>query len=325
MKQLIPHPWDSLPATIQVGAVVKGKVVKLVDYGAFLEIQPGVEGLIHISAMSWSQYPFNIEDIVREGDEIEAMILTLDQEEKKMSLGIKQLTSDPRDSPPLFEKYGSGTKHTGIVRNLKPLGAFIELEPGLDGLLHVYDLSWTQKVNHPSEMLKVDDKVEVMILEIDQENRKLALGLKQLEDNPWDAHEVTFQVDSTHPGTVTKKVDKGALVALADNLEGFVPKRYMSKENGEEVAVGEVLDFQVLEFSKANRKIILSHKATFAPEEPSTKKSKATKASNNNTGNFVTAEKSTLGDIDTLAALKKKINSDGDIPTETPQAEEVTA
>ena len=310
MKQLTPHPWEALPTAIEVGAKVKGTVVNIADYGAFLEITPGVEGLVHISEMSWSQYPRNIRDLIKIGDEIEAVVLTMDREEKKMSLGIKQLTRDPWTSAELLEKYAMGTKHTGMVRNMTHFGVFLELEEGIEGLLHVSDFSWTQKINHPSEAVKVGNTVEVVVLEIDQENKRLALGRKQLEENPWDTYEENFQIGSVHQGTITKKVDKGALIALPHDVEGFVPKRHLIKEDGQEASVGELLALKVIEFSKANKRIMLSHTAVFSEDKehsdiPQPKASKRTRASSS----FATAEKSTLGDIEALANLKERIEA----------------
>lgn len=310
MKQLTPHPWESLPVAVEVGAKVKGTVVNIADYGAFLEIMPGVEGLVHISEMSWSQYPRNIRDLIKIGDEIEAVVLTLDREEKKMSLGIKQLTCDPWTSTDLLEKYAMGTKHLGVVRNMTHFGVFIELEEGIEGLLHVSDLSWTQKINHPSEAVKVGDTVETVVLEIDQKNKRLALGRKQLEENPWDAYEEDFRIGSVHQGTITTKVDKGALVALPHDVEGFVPQRHLVKEDGQEASVGELLALKVIEFSKANKRIMLSHTAVFAESEGhlNTSSPKAGKCSRA-ASSFTTAEKSTLGDIEALANLKEKIDA----------------
>jgi small subunit ribosomal protein S1 len=310
MKQLTPHPWEALATAIEVGAKVKGTVVNIADYGAFLEITPGVEGLVHISEMSWSQYPRNIRDLIKIGDEIEAVVLTMDREEKKMSLGIKQLTRDPWTSAELLEKYAMGTKHTGMVRNMTHFGVFLELEEGIEGLLHVSDFSWTQKINHPSEAVKVGNTVEVVVLEIDQENKRLALGRKQLEENPWDTYEENFQIGSVHQGTITKKVDKGALIALPHDVEGFVPKRHLIKEDGQEASVGELLALKVIEFSKANKRIMLSHTAVFSEDKehsdiPQPKASKRARASSS----FATAEKSTLGDIEALANLKERIEA----------------
>ncbi|XWN35763.1 MAG: 30S ribosomal protein S1 [Roseivirga sp.] len=311
MKQLLPHPWESLPATVEVGAKVKGKVANVADYGAFLEITPGVEGLIHVSEMSWSQYPHNVRESMKVGDEVEAVVLTLDREEKKMSLGIKQLTGDPWASTDLLEKYAVGTIHKGTVKNMTHFGAFIELEEGIDGLLHVSDLSWTRKVSHPSEVLKADDTIETTVLEIDQENKKLSLGRKQLEEDPWNMYEEVFQIDSIHQGTVTKKVDKGAIVALPHEMEGFAPKRHLSKEDGQESAPGETLAWKVIDFSRADKKILLSHTATFSEleERPGTSKQKAAKHAQV-ARNLTTSEKSTLGDIEALANLKEQIGED---------------
>jgi small subunit ribosomal protein S1 len=310
MKQLTPHPWEALPTTIEVGAKVSGRVVNIADYGAFLEIMPGVEGLIHISEMSWSQYPRNIRDLIKVGDAVEAVVLTLDREEKKISLGIKQLTSDPWTSTALMEKYAAGTKHQGIVRNMTHFGLFIELEEGIEGLLHVSDLSWTPKVNHLSEALKAGETVEVIVLEIDQENKRLALGRKQLEENPWNAYEEEFQVDSVHQGTITKKLDKGALVVLPNEAGGFVPKRHLVKEDGQEALVGELLALKVIEFSKENKRIVLSHTAILSElREPSeSSKPKAGKRSGASNNLMTAQKKSTLGDLEALANLKEKID-----------------
>jgi small subunit ribosomal protein S1 len=311
MKQLTPHPWEALPVALGVGSKLEGKVVNLADYGAFVEIMSGVEGLIHISEMSWSQYPRNIRDLIKVGDRIEAVVLTLDREEKKMSLGLKQLTLDPWTSTDLSTKYAIGTKHQGTVRNMTHFGVFIELEEGIEGLLHVSDLSWTQKINHPSEILKVGDNVEAVVLELDQENRKLALGHKQLGDNPWDAYEIAFQVDSIHQGTITQKVDKGALVALKHDIEGFIPKRHLVKEDDQEASVGELLELKVIEFSKANKRIMLSHTAIFSEvkERLDTLKVKLDKRSVASSS-LMTAKKSTLGDIEALVDLKERIEED---------------
>lgn len=310
MKQLTPHPWEALSVAIEVGSKVKGKVVNLADYGAFMEIIPGVEGLVHISEMSWSQYPRNIRDLIKIGDEIEAVVLTLDREEKKMSLGIKQLTCDPWTSSELLGKYSVGTKHQGIVRNMTHFGVFIELEEGIEGLLHVSDLSWTQKINHPSEVLKTGDTVEAIVLEIDQENKRLALGHKQLEENPWDTYEEEFKIDSVHQGTISKKLDKGALVVLPYGVEGFVPKHHLIKEDGQEASIGELLELKVIEFSKTNKRILLSHTAVFSEKKEYSGASKP-KASNRSStsGNAMTAEESTFGDIEALASLKEKIDA----------------
>jgi small subunit ribosomal protein S1 len=284
-------------------------VVNIADYGAFLEIMPGVEGLIHISEMSWSQYPRNIRDLVKVGDAIEAVVLTLSHEEKKISLGIKQLTCDPWTSSELMGKYAVGTKHQGVVRNMTHFGLFIELEEGIEGLLHVSDLSWTPKISHLSEALKAGETVEVVVLEIDQENKRLALGRKQLEENPWNTYEEEFQVDSVHQGTITKKLDKGALVVLPNDVEGFVPKRHLVKEDGQEASVGELLVLKVIEFSKVNKRILLSHTASFSALEESSETSKPKVGKRTSTSsNLMTAQKSTLGDIEALVNLKEKID-----------------
>ncbi len=305
MKQLTPHPWESLPETLQVGAKVKGRIVNVADYGAFLEIMPGVEGLIHISEMSWSQHLKKVQDVLKVGDEVEAIVLSLDRAEKKMSLGIKQLTEDPWAKAGFQEKYAVGTKHTGIVRNIAHYGALVELEEGIDGLLHVSDLSWVRKVSHPGDMLKLGEQLEVVVLEFDQEHRKLSLGLKQLEENPWEAYEGTFQVDSIHPATIVKKTDKGAFVELPYGLEGFVPKRYLVKEDGREAELNEQLDLQIVEFSKVNKRILLALPGTVKKEKPSPKK-ETPQRTMPNVGGY---EKSTLGDIEALATLKKQLES----------------
>jgi small subunit ribosomal protein S1 len=305
MKQLTPNPWEQLPDHIQVGAKVKGKIVNMADYGAFLEIVPGVEGLIHISEMSWSQHLKKVEDFLHIGDEVEAVILSLDRDEKKMSLGIKQLTPDPWAQEGLEQKYAAGTKHEGMVKSITHFGALIELEAGIDGLLHISDLSWTKKINHPTDVFKLGDKLMLLVLEFDRENRRLSLGLKQLEENPWEVYENAFQVGSIHQGTVIKKTDKGAFVQLPYGLEGFVSKRHLIKEDGQEAAVNEQLEFEIMEFSKPNKRIVLAHKTSAKPSKPAAKKEFQLRS----VGNFVTAEKSTLGDIEELATLKKQLEA----------------
>ena len=311
MKQLTPHPWEEIPASVQIGSKVKGKVVNVADYGAFVEILPGVEGLIHISEMSWSQYPKRPQDVLQVGDEIEAIVLTMDQEEKKMSLGLKQLTEDPWAREELQQKYTVGTKHTGVVRNITHFGALVELEEGIDGLLHISDLSWTKKINHPADVLKVGERLELLILEVDKENRRLSLGLKQLEENPWEVHEDEFQVDSIHPGTIIKKTDKGAFVVLPYGLEGFVPKRHLIKEDGQEAALHEKLDFQIIEFSRANKRILLTHTATFKKDKGSPKKEQK-EQDTHIAENMAEPEKSTLGDIEALSSLKEQLATEDD-------------
>jgi small subunit ribosomal protein S1 len=311
MKQLTPHPWDSLSEDIQVGSKVKGRIVNVADYGAFLELQPGVEGLIHVSEMSWSQHLRNPQDFMKVGDEVEAVVLTLDREERKMSLGIKQLTEDPWTRQDVLTKYAVGTRHKGIIRNLTNFGLFIELEEGIDGLVHVSDLSWTKKIKHPSEFVKVGDEMEVVVLELDAANRRLALSHKHLEENPWDTFETIFTVGSVHKCTVISRNDKGAILELPYGIEGFCAARNLQKQDGQKIEVGESLDFKVLEFSKDDRRIVLSHKATWSTEEDkgattskkkTPSKSKAIENINQQT------EKSTLGDIEALSALKEKMS-----------------
>jgi small subunit ribosomal protein S1 len=263
MKQLYPHPWETLPADVVVGSKVKGKIVNVADYGAFLEVIPGVEGLIHVSEMSWSQHLRNPQDFLKVGDEIEAVVLTIDRDEKKMSLGIKQLVQDPWTKADLTTKYAVGTKHKGVVRNLTTFGLFLELEEGIDGLVHVSDLSWTRKVKHPSEFVKVGDELEVVVLELDVENKRLALGHKQLEQNPWDTFETIFLPSSVHKCTVTQKLEKGALLELPYGVEGFCVQKHLIKQDGTEAELGESLNFVVVEFVKDDRKIILSHLRTY--------------------------------------------------------------
>jgi small subunit ribosomal protein S1 len=312
MKQLTPHPWESLAAEIQVGSKVKGKIVNVADYGAFLELQPGVEGLIHVSEMSWSQHLRNPQDFMKVGDEIEAVVLTIDRDERKMSLGIKQLTEDPWTRQDVLTKYAIGTKHEGIVRNLTNFGLFIELEEGIDGLVHVSDLSWTKKIKHPSEFVKVGDKMQVVVLELDASNRRLALSHKHMEENPWDTFETVFTVGSEHRCTVINKNDKGAVLELPYGIEGFCSAKNLAREDNEKVEVGDSLDFRVLDFSKEDRRINLSHKATYSAEEEKTaaakKKAPAAKGKTIDKINQE-VEKSTLGDIEALSALKDKMNA----------------
>ncbi|MBT1698028.1 30S ribosomal protein S1 [Fulvivirgaceae bacterium PWU4] len=317
MKQLTPHPWDSLPADIQVGSKVKGKIVNVADYGAFLELQSGVEGLIHVSEMSWSQHLRNPQDFLKVGDEVEAVVLTLDREERKMSLGIKQLTEDPWTRQDVLSKYAVGTKHKGIVRNLTNFGLFIELEEGIDGLVHVSDLSWTKKIKHPSEFVKVGDTMEVQVLELDAANRRLALSHKHLEENPWDTFEGVFTVGSVHKGTIISKNDKGAVLELPYGIEGFVSAKNLAKEDNSRAEVGDSLDFKVLEFSKDDRRIVLSHKAMWSVEEEvaAAKKKAPSKGKTIQNINQQT-EKSTLGDLEALSALKEKMSGGGESKAE---------
>src|SRR5574344_1354216 len=261
LKQLTPHPWDSLDSSLKVGDVVKGKVVVMADYGAFIEIAPGVEGLIHVSEMSWSQHLRSAQDFIKVGDEVEAVILTLDRDERKMALGIKQLKQDPWEN--IEAKYPIGSKHTAVVRNFTNFGIFVEIEEGVDGLIHISDLSWTKKVKHPSEFTTIGASIEVMVLEIDKENRRLSLGHKQLEENPWDEYESLYNVDSIHEGTITEMMDKGAVISLAQGIEGFATPKHLVKEDGSQAQQGEALQFKVIEFNKESKRIILSHSRIF--------------------------------------------------------------
>ncbi|MDR7130400.1 small subunit ribosomal protein S1 [Algoriphagus sp. 4150] len=308
MKQLTAHPWDSLASSLEIGSRVKGKIVNVADYGAFLELAPGVEGLIHVSEMSWSQHLRNPADFVKVGDEIEAVVLTLDKDDRKMSLGIKQLTEDPWTKNDMGTKYAVGSKHKGVVRNLTNFGLFLELEEGIDGLVHVSDLSWTKKIKHPSEFVKVGDELEVAVLELDVDNRRLALGHKQLEENPWDTFESVFPIGSVHKCTVNSKNDKGAVLELPYGLEGFATVKNLEKEDGSQVEVGESLDFKVTEFSKDDKRIVLSHTAMFREEaKPAKKEVKKKTESGSASTTSAPAEKSTLGDLDALTQLKEQM------------------
>ncbi len=312
LKQLTPHPWDSLDKELKVGDSVKGKVVVLADYGAFVEIQPGVEGLIHVSEMSWSQHLRSAQEFLQVGDEVEAQILTLDREERKMSLGIKQLKTDPWSN--VDEKYAVGTKHTATVRNFTNFGVFVEIEEGVDGLIHISDLSWTKKIKHPAEFTSIGDSIEVVVLEIDKENRRLSLGHKQLEENPWDVFETVFTVGSIHEGTVVEVLDKGAVIALPYGVEGFVTPKHLVKEDGNTAKVDEKLDFKVIEFSKSAKKIILSHSRVFEDEkkdaETAEKKQKAATTKKAVKKIKTNLEKTTLGDITELASLKSEMEEE---------------
>lgn len=270
MKQLTPQPWEALDQNIQVGDKIKGKVVVLTDYGAFIEVIPGVEGLIHVSEMSWSQHLRSPQDFLKVGDEIETVILTLDREERKMSLGLKQLMPDPWVN--IMEKYPVGSKHTAKVRSLTNFGVFVELEEGIDGLIHISDLSWAKKIKHPAEFTKVGENIEVVVLEVDSEHRRLSLGHKQLEENPWDTYETIFHVDTVHSGVVGKVTDKGATIIFPSfGVEGFAPYRHLMKENGTPAKADETLDFKVIEFSKENKKIVVSHSRLFEEAKASEK------------------------------------------------------
>ncbi|MTI21570.1 30S ribosomal protein S1 [Fulvivirga sp. RKSG066] len=318
MKQLTEHPWDSLPKDLDVGSKVKGKIVNVADYGAFLEIQPGVEGLIHVSEMSWSQHLRNPQDFINIGDELEAVVLTLDREERKMSLGIKQLTEDPWNKENVLTKYAVGTTHKGVVRNLTNFGLFIELEEGIDGLVHVSDLSWTKKIKHPSEFVKVGEELEVQVLELDVENRRLALSHKHLEENPWDTFESVFTPGSVHKCSILGVNDKGATLELPYGIEGFCAAKNLEKEDGSKAEAGETLDFKVLEFSKEDKRIVLSHKSVHSKTEEKPKPAAAPKkkaaAKGGSTMSKVNkdSEKSTLGDLEALSALKDKMQGKAD-------------
>jgi len=312
LKQLTPHPWDSLDPNLKVGDKVKGKVVVLADYGAFVEIAPGVEGLIHVSEMSWSQHLRTAHDFLKVGDEVEAVILTLDREQRKMSLGIKQLIPDPWNN--IKEKYPIGSKHTATVRNFTNFGIFVELEEGVDGLIHISDLSWSKKIKHPAEFTKIGEKIDVVVLDVDIESRRLSLGHKQLEENPWDVFESIFTLGSIHKGTITGKQDKGYVVALPYGVEAYCPARQAVKENGEEAKIDETLDFKVVEFSKENRKIVVSHSRIHqdmkeAEKAKENEKNKAEKESAKSAIKKIkdNIEKTTLGDIEALAALKEEM------------------
>ena len=307
LKQLQPHPWDALDPNLKVGDKVKGKVVVMADYGAFIEIAPGVEGLIHVSEMSWSQHLRSAQDFMKVGDEVEAVILTLDREERKMSLGIKQLKSDPWEN--IEEKYAIGSKHTAKVRNFTNFGVFVELEEGVDGLIHISDLSWTKKIKHPSEFTQLGDDIEVQVLEIDKENRRLSLGHKQLEENPWEVFETIFTVGSVHEGTITEMRDNGAVIALPYGVEGFATPKHLVKEDGTTAKQDEKLDFKVIEFNKDAKRIILSHSRIFEDEAKAAAKKAAKKSAKaEETASAPAIEKTTLGDLQELAALKEKLS-----------------
>jgi small subunit ribosomal protein S1 len=312
LKQLSAHPWDSLDANLKIGDKVKGKVVVIADYGAFIEIAAGVEGLIHVSEMSWSQHLRTAKDFLKVGDEVEAVILTLDREERKMSLGMKQLIPDPWEK--ISERYPVGSKHTASVRNFTNFGIFVEIEEGVDGLIHISDLSWSKKIKHPAEFTKIGEDIEVVVLDVDVENRRLSLGHKQLEENPWDVFETVFSVGSLHQGTIISANDKGGVVSLPYGVEGFAPGRHLKKADGTTAKVDEQLDFKVIEFSKDNKKIIISHTRTFEEDPRATKKEAADKARTENKSAKQSVkkvnekvEKTTLGDISSLADLKSQL------------------
>ncbi len=311
LKQLMPHPWDALAETLKVGDKVKGKVVVMTDYGAFVEVAPGVEGLIHVSEMTWSQHLRSAQDFMKVGDEIEAVILTLDREDRKMSLGLKQLKKDPWED--IEVRYPVGSKHTAKVRNFTNFGVFVEIEEGVDGLIHISDLSWTKKVKHPSEFTKLGADIDVVVLEIDKENRRLSLGHKQLEENPWDVFDTIFTVGSVHPGTIIEMLDKGAVVALPYGVEGFATPKHLVKEDGTQAKVDEKLDFKVIEFNKDSKRIILSHSRIFEDankaerNEARKAKRQAPRREEAPAAALPAVEKTTLGDLGTLQALKEKL------------------
>ena len=311
LKQLTPHPWDALDANLKVGDKVKGKVVVMADYGAFIEIAPGVEGLIHVSEMSWAQHLRSAQDFMQVGNEIEAVVLTLDRDERKMSLGIKQLKPDPWEN--IESKYPIGSKHTAKVRNFTNFGVFAEIEEGVDGLIHISDLSWTKKIKHPSEITQIGADIDVQVLEIDTENRRLSLGHKQLEENPWDVFETVFTLGSVHEGTIIELSEKGAVVSLPYGVEGFSTPKHLTKEDGSQAQSEEKLPFKVIEFNKDSKRIIVSHSRTFEDEvadEVSEKKSRRAPKKEAPAMIQSNVEKTTLGDIEELAALKEKLEGD---------------
>ena len=312
LKQLTPHPWDVLPEGLAEGSVVKGKVVNIEDYGAFLEIQPGVEGLVHVSEITWANTPINAKEFFKLGDEHEAKVVTLDKDARKMSLSIKQMTQDPWNT--IENKFPENSKHKGLVKNITPYGVFVELEPGIGGMIHISDLSWLKRFNHPTDYTKVSDQIDIIILSIDKENRKLQLGHKQLEEDPWNSLEETFAIGSIHEGTVTRKDDKGALVQLQYGLEGFAPNRHLNKEDGTQVKADETAQFVVIEFDRNEKRIVLSHARIWeqhiAEEKEAAKKE--AKAESDNTKKAVKniqakVEKATLGDLGALAEIKAKL------------------
>jgi small subunit ribosomal protein S1 len=316
LKQLKPHPWDSLDENLNVGDKVSGKVVVMADYGAFIEIAAGVEGLIHVSEMSWSQHLRSAQDFLKIGDPVEAVILTLDRDERKMSLGIKQLMPDPWSQ--IDERYAVDSRHSAKVRNFTNFGVFVELEEGVDGLIHISDLSWQKKIKHPSEFCKVGDILDVVVMEIDRDNRRISLGHKQLEQNPWDVFESTFAEGSIHQGTIIDMKDKSGIVSLPYGVEGICPAKHLKKEDGSLAKIEEVLDFRVIEFNKDSKKIVVSHTRTFEEgEEIAPAPAKAAKTAKKPVGNATDQavkainqnnEKSTLGDLDALAGLKEKMD-----------------
>ncbi|MDE7109338.1 MAG: 30S ribosomal protein S1, partial [Muribaculaceae bacterium] len=314
VKQLLPHPWDALDQSIKVGDHIKGRVVVMADYGAFVEVQPGVEGLIHVSEMSWSQHLRSAQDFLKVGDEVEAVVLTLDRDDRKMSLGIKQLKKDPWEN--IEEKYAIGSRHTAKVRNFTNFGVFVEIEEGVDGLIHISDLSWTKKIKHPSEFTQVGNDIEVQVLEIDKGNRRLSLGHKQLEENPWDVFETIFTVGSIHEGTITEVMDKGAVIALEYGVEGFATPKYLVKEDGSQAKLDEKLNFKVIEFNKDSKRIILSHSRIAEDANKSEARAQQRAAAKKPRREEEQAaapsiEKTTLGDLGALQALKEQMQKEG--------------
>ena len=308
LKQLLPHPWDSLSEEVKVGDKIKGKVVVMTDYGAFIEIQPGVEGLIHVSEMSWSQHLRSAQDFLKVGDDVECVVLTIDRDERKMSLGLKQLRPDPWEN--IEEKYSIGSKHTAKVRNFTNFGVFVEIEEGVDGLIHISDLSWTKKIKHPSEFTSIGNEIEVQVLEIDKDNRRLSLGHKQLEDNPWNDFENVFTIGSIHKGTITEMADKGALVSLAEGVEGFATPKHLVKEDGSQATKGETLDFKVIEFNKDSKRIIVSHSRIAEDANRAERKAERQQRAPRKEApaeGTPAIEKTTLGDLDALQALKEQL------------------
>jgi small subunit ribosomal protein S1 len=325
LKQLTPHPWDTLPDTVKEGEIVKGKVVNIEDYGAFLEIFPGVEGLVHVSEITWANTPINAKEFFKLGDEYESKVVTLSKEDRKMSLSIKQMTEDPWNT--IETKYPEGSRHKGLVKNITPYGVFVELSPGIGGMIHISDLSWLKRFNNPNEYTKVGNEIDVIIMSIDKDNRKLQLGHKQIEEDPWNSLEETFPVGSIHEGTVTRKDDKGATVQLPYGLEGFAPARHLRKEDETFVGVDDIAKFIVIEFDRNDKKIILSHSRIWeqakADEKNAEMKEKraeveTTKKAVKNIQSKV--EKTTLGDLGVLADLKKKMDNDGEVAIEKQKA-----
>ena len=312
LKQLLPHPWDSLSEDVKVGDRIKGKVVVMTDYGAFVEVQPGVEGLIHVSEMSWSQHLRSAQDFLKVGDDVECVVLTIDRDERKMSLGLKQLKDDPWEN--IEEKYAIGTRHTAKVRNFTNFGVFVEIEEGVDGLIHISDLSWTKKIKHPSEFTSIGNEIEVQVLEIDKENRRLSLGHKQLEENPWEEFENVFTLGSIHQGTITEMLEKGAMVSLPQGVEGFATPKHLVKEDGTQAKKGETLDFKVIEFSKDSKRIIVSHsRIAEDANKAERRQDRAPRAARKEQPEQLAApsiEKTTLGDLDALQALKEQLKKE---------------